>query len=252
MNKIITTGIALSTIFTGTVEAQAANFTLDSFDREFQKVLVDITSPESPTIVEDTSNFDTNILGGFRTILAQAVNPTRVGEVVSEVARASFISTDGEFSISSSAGIEGFTRVTYDGNSVSGDSGSLSLNLLETNTDAFGLEVLSIDLTGELTFVVVGNNGETASLSKSNITEEEVFFDYDKFALSGSTFEDIFTDVASISFEVSGPEEFDATFDNIRAVETSVSVFEYSSVLSLIGIFALAAVGLKNKMGKES
>lgn len=249
MNKFMTTALSLSTVFIGAIEAQAATLNIDSFDGEFQEVEVNLRFSDTGKKTEQaTSGLDSNILGGFRTIFVEAERTgLSGGDSKGQVAQTG-VST-GIFNFDNDSGIQGLTKITYDANG----SGLSPLNLLDTgaDTNAFSLDVISIDLNAQLTFTVVGGSGQAVLVKSGLNSGETAVFSYEEFTSSGDMLDNIFSDVDSISFEATGPAAFDATFDNLQAVKTGVP--ESSSVLSLIGLAALATgAGLKNQVGKKS
>lgn len=253
MNKLLTAFLAISPLIFGVGEAKAGTLLIDDFDTQFQSV--EVIVPLTGDIVfplqnEDTSDFSSNIVGGYRNIFVELIDAdTKLSGVKANVVPE--ISIDnGLLTISNDDGVLSKTVVSWDN-----DGNGLGINLLETgfNTNAFDLNVSSIDLDTDLTFTVKGNNGETATLFQNNLnTIGSNLFSYEEFALSGGTYDDIFSDVQSIALEIVG-EDFDASFDSFNAVNTdnSSSVPEPTSVLSLLGIMGFGCnLGMKKKIKK--
>lgn len=251
MNKLLTAFLAISPLIFGVGEAKAGTLLIDDFDTQFQSV--EVIVPLTGDIVfplqnEDTSDFSSNIVGGYRNIFVELIDAeTKLSGVKANVVPE--ISIDnGLLTISNDDGVLSKTVVSWDN-----DGNGLGINLLETgfNTNAFDLNVSSIDLDTDLTFTVKGNNGETATLFQNNLnTIGSNLFSYEEFALSGGTYDDIFSDVQSIALEIVG-EDLDASFDSFNAVNTdnSSSVPEPTSVLSLLGLMGFGcSLGMKKKL----
>jgi hypothetical protein len=243
MNKVLTTGLLLSTIIFSAEQAKAADLNIDSFNTQWQNVEVEVplddelTLPNFPLTNEDTSGFSNSIVGGYRNIFVEMTNASAfLSEVEANVVPEIVNVTNGVLSISNDDGVESRTVVTWDG-----DGEGLGTDL--SSTDAFNLDILSIDLDANLTFTVMGNNGETATLAQSNIsTIGDNLFDYDDFTVSSGTYTDVFSDVKSIALEISGSDDLDISIDSVSAVgNDSTVVPESSSVLSLLGLIGLVA-----------
>lgn len=247
MNKLLTTGLIFSTIIFSAEQAKAANLNIDSFNTQWQNVEVqvpleaELSTPSFPLTNEDTSGFSESIVGGYRSIFVEMTNAqTFLSEVKANVVPEIVDLNNGLLTISNDDGVESRTIVTWDGNGE-----SLGTNLLNAgaNTNAFDLDIMSIDLDANLTFTVMGNNGETATLAQTNIsTIGNNIFKYEDFTVSSGTHTDIFSDVKSIALEISGEDDLDVSFDSIRAVNTgSTIVPEPNSVLSLLVLIGFAA-----------
>jgi hypothetical protein len=252
MNKILlTTGLTISTLFFSVGQVQAGTLDIDSFNTQWQSVEVKVPLPEGeelpsfPISDEDTSNFSLSIVGGYRNVFVEMINAqTFLSEVKANVVPEIAVD-NGLLSISNDDGVESRTILTWDNRGNDLDSNGLGIDMLNTgvNTDAFNLNIVSIDLNADLIFTVMGNNGETATLSRSGInTIGDNLFSYEDFTVSNGTHTDIFSNVKSIALEVSGADDLDVSFDSISAVNTDSTVVpESTSVLSLLSIIGFGA-----------
>jgi hypothetical protein len=236
MNKILlTTGLAISTLFFSAGQAQAGTLNIDSFNTQWQDVEVEFEEGKSFPKDENTSDFSSSILGGYRKISLEMTEAGSDGDLArSRVAKQASVD-NGRLIISNDPEVASNTIVTWD----SKEAG-LGIDLLSigVNTDAFDLDIDSIDLDANLTFTVVGNNGETATLIQSGMfTVGNNLFSYKNFTISNGSYTDVFSSVKSIALKVSGSDSLDATFDSINAVNTDSTVVpEPTSIVSLLSI----------------
>jgi hypothetical protein len=256
MNKILTTGLALGTLFFSAGQAQAGSLVIDTFNTRFHSVEVEVPlqgQVDFSLLKDSDTNTDSSssIVGGYRNLFIEMTSATTRGSEAKAAVAEELAVANGLLTIDNGSGVASNTIVTWDSKGA-----GLGIDLLANgeNTDAFDLDIDSIDLDANLTFTVMGNNGETATLTKKNdktatLPQSAMFtvgnnlFSYKDFIISNGSYTDVFSSVKSIALKVSGSGSLDATFDSINAVNTGSTpvVPEPTSVLSLLSIIAFGA-----------
>lgn len=248
MNKLLTAGLAIGTLIFSAGQAKAGSLVIDTFNTQFQSVEVEVPLEGDVDFSllrdDETSGLSASIVGGYRNIFVEMIDATTRGSEAEASVAQEIAVTNGLLAISNDTGVKSNTIVTWDS---SGEG--LGIDLLNNgfDTNAFDLDIVSIDLDANLMFTVMGNNGETATLLESDLsTVGDNLFHYEDFTVSNGTYTDIFSDVKSIALKVSG-ENLDTSFDSLNAINDDPTdpdpsaVPEPTSVLSLLSIIGFGA-----------
>ncbi|MFP4102209.1 PEP-CTERM sorting domain-containing protein [Coleofasciculus sp.] len=191
-------------------EAQAATITIDSFDDGTQTLSA---TTRNSTVFDAVTGSASEILGGERDIQLTIVENRFGSNLNAEVDALPPSSEPGILAISNDTGVSSKTLITWDGE----DENGLNIDLTAGGINKFfRFDVLSVDLGAVLTLSVMDNNG-TATLTKNlSPTFESISVIFKFNAFDNATAID-FSNVNSISLEITGEEKLDFSADSLVA-----------------------------------
>jgi hypothetical protein len=228
MKRVLMSGLVAGIVISSTSQAHASSLILDSFDADGP--FLDL-SGTTGTVGGSASG--AGILGGERDIAFSVLSNPSHRSAIAEV-------SDGQFILDTGPSVLTSTLLTWNGPGSSG----LNTNLLAGGLDAFSLEILDIDLSANLKFIVTDGNGGVSQLAQSGLGAGQVFYNFSDFLGTAN-----FADVSSISLMVTAPEAIDLTLDLLEVVDrVPEDVPEPTGLLGALALVGVGKVLLKRKL----
>ncbi|MEQ9553052.1 MAG: PEP-CTERM sorting domain-containing protein [Coleofasciculus sp. G3-WIS-01] len=204
MKRHLVATVVAGALAFGVGEAQAATITIDSFEDGEQDV-----SAIRGTVLDSVTGSTNEIVGGERDVQLTILNNRFNNRLNAEV-EVLPPPPSGILAISNDAGVTSDTLITWDGV----DENGLNLDVTGGGMNKFfRLDILSVDLGAELTLSLDGTATLTKSLSQT-FDPISVIFKFSEFENAGAV---DFSNVQSISLDITGPENFDLIADSFVA-----------------------------------
>jgi len=229
MKKYLMTGLAAAAVLTGATQAQAATLTVDTFNSGAQNAS---TNTAGTISLAPATGTGAGILGGEREGNLQYLGGTTFADININSAIV------GQYAHSNGVGTSSKGTVFYDG------VGSVGLGLDASLYNKFVLDIVDVDLTAQITLMMMDNGGNTASLVRSGLNAGNADFLFSSFTGIGSL--DL-TNIKSITMMTGGPANVDLQIDALFLDMPNNRTTPEPSVLLGLGLIAGAGL-LRKKM----